>query len=352
MNIANKVKIIYEESCNDMLWHKQLLGGLTKELKKRRITYEQTSAFEDISQNDIVCIIGMNQTWIESVIETSNKFDCIPIVLINQSKCNAHGKYHLVYSDMWSATLKLKEKLATTGRKKIALYSASYSSDLDRDFTEIFSALIDYPSDTYINTGNLEACFRSFYPKASIYDAVICANGYAAVSLVKRLEQENPELLDKLVILSCEEKLRSSKYNQWISMIDQNLETYGPTAYTIIEMILAKSNISNIKISMGVDLCKIPPKPLESFDTPNISAIDFEDPEIVNMGKIDQLLQDADDLDHHIFAMLLCNATYTEIADSCYMSERNIKYRVKKYMSICDCTTKRQLLELLKEYLQ
>ena len=83
-----------------------------------------------------------------------------------------------------------------------------------------------------------------------------------------------------------------------------------------------------------------------------ISTTPFDDPEVLYMAKIEQLMQEADDMDHHIIAMLLGGAKYGEIADSCYMTEGNVKYRVKKYMTICSCSTKKELLELLKEYLQ
>ena len=48
-----------------------------------------------------------------------------------------------------------------------------------------------YAKEIYSNKDNLENCFRSFLPKAALYDAVVCVNGYAAVSLVKKLEKEN-----------------------------------------------------------------------------------------------------------------------------------------------------------------
>jgi hypothetical protein len=103
---------------------------------------------------------------------------------------------------------------------------------------------------------------------------------------------------------------------------------------------------------MNVNISEIPEKDHEEPDVLTEQHQLYEDPEIIHMAKIEQLLRDADDLDHHIIAMLLDNAKYSDIADSCYMTEGNIKYRVKKYMSICDCKTKKELLELLQEYLQ
>ena len=352
MNITNKVKILCEEVYAETIWCKELLGGLQKELKKRRLAFELCTKFVAQSEEEIICLIGMSHSWLENFISKYNESDCIPIVLSSLSALNIEGKYHFIGPDMEAAVKKLKESSICAGRTKIALYGASYSSDLDKDRTKLFSPLIKDSTDIYLNTGNLENCFRSFLTKAFGYDAVICTNGYAAVSLVKKLEKETPKFLEKLVIISCEEVLKHSKYNQWISLIDLNLESYGATAVAMMEMTDGQSEISAITVKMNVNISEIPEKDHEEPDVLTEQHQLYEDPEIIHMAKIEQLLRDADDLDHHIIAMLLDNAKYSDIADSCYMTEGNIKYRVKKYMSICDCKTKKELLELLQEYLQ
>lgn len=351
MSITNKTKIICEEVYAESIWCKQLLGGLQKELKKRRIAYEQTSDVTDVLAEDDVYIIGMSNSWTENIIAKCNESGCVPVVLSSQSQRSAQGQYHLVCSDIRVAAKKLKEAFNTAGRSRVALYGGNYSSDLDKDRTAIFSELVSSVSDIYMNTGNLENCFRSFLPKASLYDAVICVNGYAAISLVKKLEKEDAKLLEKLVIVSCEEVLKHSKYNQWISFVDLKLESYGAVALSVMEMAALKSAISAITVQMNAEVCEISKTVEEDFAI--VGGVEFyEDPEIIHMAKIEQLLRDADDMDHHIIAMLLDNAKYSEIADSCYMTEGNVKYRVKKYMSTCDCKTKKELLELLQEYLQ
>jgi len=351
MNIR-KIRIILEEAYADSIWCKELLGGLQKELKKRRLASDIYTEFIVPDAEDAVCLIGMSNGWLKTVIEKYNVMDCQPIVLSAQAGRSVDGKYHLICPDMKAAAKGLKEAFVRAGRTKIAVYGANYSADLDKDRTAIFSELVDAPSDIYTNTGNLEACFRSFQKKAAFYDTVLCVNGYAALSLVKKLEKEHKELLEKIVILSCEEVLKHSKYNQWISLIDLKLESFGATAMTVMEMASLRSDISVITVRMNVNVSEIPGKvPAEHSDRETELQF-YEDPEIIHMAKIEQLLRDADDMDHHIIAMLLDGATYGEIADNSYMTEGNVKYRVKKYMSTCDCKTKKELLELLQEYLQ
>ena len=348
MNLMNKVKIICEEAYADSIWCKMLLGGLVKELKKRRLGYEQTGLTGLSEDDEAVCVIGMGDSWMEAVLEKCNQLSVVPVVLSSQSDRKIKGQYHLICPDMKSAVKALKKAFEEAGRTKIALYAANSTMDLDRDRTEVLSYLVEDASDIYSNKDNLENCFRSFLPKASLYDAVVCVNGYAAVSLVKKLEKENAELLEKLVIVSFEEVLKHSKYNQWISQVNLKLESYGSAAMTVLDMAVQGSKISRITIEMRCKVCGIEPKTVGE----EVMVTPFEDPEFLYMAKIEQLLQEADDMDHHIIAMLLGGAKYGEIADSCYMTEGNVKYRVKKYMTICGCNAKKELLELLKEYLQ
>lgn len=344
-----KIKVICEKAYAENIWCKQLFGGLVKELKKRRIGYEQDG---DISKEDGVCIIGMSNGWTQAEVERCNERGCIPLVLSAQSGRTVKGEYHLVCSDMRGVTRALKEAFDRAGRKKIALYGAGHTSDLDKDRSDIFSELVPGSQNVFRNTGNLEYCFRSFLPKAARFDGVVCVNGYAAISLVKKLEKENQQILKETVIVSCEEVLRHSKYNQWVSYVDLNLESYGKVALSVLELTEQNREIGAITVKMKGTVCEIPKKSEETKDVVSAEELQFQDPEIVSMERIEQLLRDADDLDHHIIAMLLSDATYSEISDSCYMTEGNIKYRVKKYMSICECKTKKELLELLQEYLQ
>ncbi len=343
-----KIRILCEKAYTESIWCKQLLSGLIKELKKRRIGFEQGG---DISKEDGVFMIGMSNEWTQSEVGRCNERGCVPIVLSTQSGRTVKGKYHLICSDMEGVTGGLKEAFEDAGRKIIALYGAGHTSDLDKDRSDIFSELVSGSQNVFRNTGNLEYCFRSFLPKAGHYDGIVCVNGYAAISLVKKLTKENPQILKETVIVSCEEVLRHSKYNQWVSYVDLNLECYGKVALSVLELTEQNREIGVVTIKMKGTVCEIPKKSEEEKDEA-AEELQLKDPEIISMERIEQLLRDADDLDHHIIAMLLSDATYSEISDSCYMTEGNIKYRVKKYMSICECRTKKELLELLREYLQ
>lgn len=351
MENSKKSQIICEEAYADSIWCKHLFNGLLKELKKRRISYGKQSAPVQIGNSESIYLVGVSHQWLEQTIRQCNDQDCVPIVLTNLAGRTVKGRYHYICPNTLEAMEKLKTACDKAGRYSAAMYGISHKSDLDMERMRIFSKVFKETGNVYQNNGNLENCFRSFLPYAEKYDVVICGNGYTALSLVKKLEKEAGHLLEKLVIVSWEEVLKHSKFNHWITVVDLNLESFGAAAVTVSEMISGKTGIAAVTVEMESKPCDIPAKAERESLTDTEEGF-FEDPELISMAKIEQLLTDADDMDHHIIAMLLDNARYSDIADSCYMTEGNVKYRVKKYMSICGCKTKKELLELLQEYLQ
>lgn len=352
MSIQKKVVIVCEKFYEETIWCKQILGGLLKELKKRRISCEQRESAAEAEPEEQVCILGVTGEWLQEMIRQCNGSGSMPIVLSSRNLSFSGICYHGICPDLRNTAELLQQELYRAGRKKIALYGANHMSDMDAERTELFSRYLKSGDDVFHNTGNLENCFRMFLPKAAAYDAVLCINGYTAISLVKKLHKEAPELLEKLVILSLEEVLRHSKYNQWIHLADLNLEAYGAAALAVMDMSSQVRETAEVTLRVKGSVCEIPVKEQWSETVQTEDAFQGLDPELLSMAKMEQLLRDADDMDHHIIALLLDGATYSEIADSSYMTEGNVKYRVKKYMTICDCKTKKELLELLQEYLR
>ena len=214
---------------------------------------------------------------------------------------------------------------------------------------QTFLKLVKDSGNIYLNSGNLEACFQTFYPHGDRYDTVLCVNGYAAVSLVRKLEKVNPGILDRIVVISCEEVLRHSRFNSRILFLDLNPEDYGPAAVQILDLLKNGEHILEVSLSIKGTVCEIPKKNEEVIVD---DGEFYEDPEVIIMARIDQLMMEADQMDRKILRGMMEGKTYAEIAEDCYMTEGNIKYRVKKYMTICQVRTKKELLELLLEYLQ
>ena len=352
MSLQHKIKIICEEVHKESIWCKQILSGLTKELKKKRLGYVCLRDAKNVSETDAVYVIGAGRNWIQQTVEMCNQVAVIPIVLCNQESVSIKGKYHLVNSDLTRTMTKLRTACLMNGREKIALYGVQNLSGIHEGHRESLLELVQDTGDIYMNNGGLEACFRSFLPYAERYDTVVCMSGYAAVSLVKKLESLDEKLLKKLTIISCEEILLSARYKDHISFVDMRLDTFGSTAISIMELASGKSEMS-FRVSVEGMVQTISSQNIEqkNYWEETDEYLLFADPEEVCLARVERLLEETDETDQVILELLMNNATYSQIADDCYMTEGNVKYRVKKYLSICKVNTKKELLDMLREYL-
>lgn len=350
MSTPERMIILCEEACRDVPFCKQVMSGMKKEAKKRRCSYLEDAELREIKENDLIVLTGMSRSWFEHAIRKCNEQKVMPIVLTNCSSGNFSGKYHCICADMRDVMERLYKACLASGRTNLALYGVDHASDPDIDRMQIFLSLAKDSGSIYLNSGNLEACFQTFYPHADRYDTVICVNAYAAVSLVRKLEKIHPEILDRIVVISCEEALRYSRYSSRILCVDLNYEAYGTAVFQIPEVLKSVPKLLGITMTVRGTVCEIPVK--EKEEEPIDDREFYEDPEIICMARIDQLMMESDSQDHQILTMLMEGNTYAEIAESCFMTEGNVKYRVKKYMTICQVKTKKELLAMLLEYLQ
>ena len=207
--------------------------------------------------------------------------------------------------------------------------------------------------DIYLNKGALEECFQNFYPDAEKYDAVICVNSYAAISLMKKLEALRPQILKDVIVISCTEPMLSSKYNELIVSVTMNLEQYGKAAMTILEMTAHKEYISSVAVYISWEISNL------QADIKHVAQVRkekekdriYEDSELLSMSRVDYLLSTFAETDSRMIQMLINGATYSEIGEACHMSDGTVKYHVKKYMEICKVRKKQDLLDMLRDYL-
>lgn len=349
MSTPERLIILCEEACRDVPFCKQVMSGIKKEAKKRRCSYLESIEPEQIGENDLIILTGMSRNWFEKSVRKYNEQGATPIVLTNCSSGNFSGKYHCICADMRDVMERLYKACLGARRMNLALYGVDHASDPDIDRMQIFLSMAKDSGNIYLNSGNLEACFQTFYPHADRYDTVICVNAYAAVSLVRKLEKINPDILDRIVVISCEEALRYSRYSSRILCVDLNYEAYSAAVFQIPEILKNVSEIFRVAMTVKGTVCEIPVK--EKEEEPFDDREFYEDPEIICMARIDQLMMESDSQDHKILTMLMEGNTYAEIAESCFMTEGNVKYRVKKYMTICQVKTKKELLAILLEYL-
>lgn len=356
--------IIKEPAYENSVWCKDVLKGLRDEIKFRRIAAIYLYSLEKIDgieENSIVIVVGSSAAWLEKVIlKSSQKVHNRIIVLSNQSHKFASCEYSLVCSDILRSMHLIASYLDECKKSRPALYGINPNSLADSFRTDSFLSIYSHKNHIFYNNSSLQECFDIFYPQISDYDAIICANDYAAISLLQKLKEKEYARIDKLFIISYSDTLLARYYSPSISSVSMNFEDFGKAAVAIYKSMQKESFFSSMDISVKWNLyaretTQNAPAyegyPLKLLSADKIANDDFyNDLEIIEMTNLENLLKNCDDIDLDILRCIINDETYDEIAEKFYLSTNGVKYKAKNMMELCGVKSKKDFIATVKKY--
>ncbi len=349
------VAILTDTKYANSLWCKNLHTSLTAVLRQKRIPF--CEVIDRVPREcETVFIIASDLEWTTGAIRQLNDGGISPILLCNQSEHLPGCIYSCVCSDINTSMKNLLDTLKTDNKKRIALYGVNTNSIAD--ISRVNSLFVWREEDihtlqVFVNNGSLESCFEDFYKQITEFDAVICANDFTAVSLVRRLRERAPDTLERLPILSCAETKIAEYYRPYIRSLKMNFEQYGRAAVYIYEALKKHTYLSDMTVSVVWTLEDDTARQERRETALQFTESEdnfYSDPELGEMLIVDKLLSNLDNTDILILKALSNGKSYEEIADACYLAEGSIKYRIKKMVADSGAVDKQHLLGLLPKY--
>lgn len=350
------VAIMTEPAYAESVWGKNLYLSLVSQLRIKRIPFlEITDSCPAGVQ--AVFVIAASLNWTRAVISQLNQAGHQPILICNQSERIPGCLYSCVCSDVHASMRDLMDMLHRHDRTRIALYGAGVSSIADRSrMGSLFSWQgDDFPGiQVFQNEGSLSGCFDRFYARRKEFDAVVCMNDYAALSLVRSLKRLDPDCLTRLTIVSCAGTKISEYYRAHITSLSMSFEPYGKAALALYECLLKNPFVSCMTVSVSwlPDSENALRRPSETALTlPEQHDQFYDDPEISDMLIVDRFLNISDATDRAIVSLMLRGETYQTITEACFLTESAVKYRLKRLTQLCGAENKSALLGLIRDYL-
>lgn len=351
------VTILTEPAYSESMWCKALYGSLTERLRQKRIPF--CEMYDTLPQNsDAVFIIAADYNWIKTTLLELNHAGIKPILICNQAETILGCNYSCVCSDITGSMKYLLDNLKSDGKTRVALYGVNTSSISDIGRVDGLFAQKDGIIDSmriFTNDGSLQSCYRKFVVEADSFDAVICFNDFAAVSLIRNLEADGEDgKLDRLKILSCSQTKISSCYRDRITSINMNFEQYGKAAVFIYEKLKIHPYISQmtLNISWNTEPDNSPTsEPITLKSTQNADRI-YSDKELNEMITAERILDIDSATDKTVIANLCAGKSVAEIAAACFLTESGVKYRIKRILEKCRVSDKGELVSIVKRYLK
>ena len=350
------VSILMDSTFADSLWCKNLRKSLIEHLRKKRISF--CEVFDDFPlDSEAFFVIASDYEWTKNAVVKLNRADIQPILLCNQSEHIPGCAYSCVCSDINTSMKNLLESLKQNGKRNIAIYGVNTKSiaDISRmDGLLLWKEDFADSMQIFTNSGSLKNCFNDFKASAERFDAVICVNDFAAISLVRNLSRHCPDILSKLDIISCVKSELSEYYGDHITSLEMNFEKYGEAAVYILECMKKNPYISGITISLKCTIeNQAPPKDRKAriLNLDKKEDVFYSDKELKGMLIADKFLNVCDRTDRRIIEAMLNGKTYEEIASSDFLTEGGVKYRLKRLQQFCGAEDKDELLRSIKCYI-
>lgn len=145
-----------------------------------------------------IYLIGSDNIWLEAALQSCNQAGLYPILLCNQAYHTFDADYSTVCLDVVNSMRRLVEILSARGLSRVALYGVNPQSVSDEarggglpHRPGAGRAPAREKATCFSTTARWKTALRSFCAAAAEYDAAICVNEFAAVSLARRLARRD-----------------------------------------------------------------------------------------------------------------------------------------------------------------
>lgn len=343
------VAIITEPGFQDSGWCNMILDNLVEQLRSKRIPFRYVT--EQLpAKVDGYFLIASDNCWIRTTVSALNQAGIYPILICNQAERIPGCIYSCVCSDVKAAMSQLLGLVTAENRTRIAVYGVNPSSvgDLSRVDGLVLGKTKVAKMEVFLNKGSLALCFQDFYAKIDQFDAVICVNNYAAISLCNHLGR----IPEHLRIYSCVKSRISDRYSDLVFALDTNADQFGKAAVSLYETLQKNPMLSSM--TWQIKPSQISPAATPEIpDLPGISESSFyADEELLQILSADRLLTGADEIDIMLLQGLLSGQGIADLAEKHFLSESTIKYRLKKMENICSKPSREALLTLARKWLK
>lgn len=345
-------------------WCNHIIDGILEEKRSKRFNIVVISSVQETDyfspqSNDAILLIGSNSTWLKSVIDIcSQKFGKNIIVLGNFERQLNGKNYSIISTDISMDIYNLYAYLIYYSKKNIALYGVNPNSASDIYRKKSFIECCGQHNNIYYNNGNLKECFQGFISDAEQYDAVICTNDYAAISLARFLHNNGTK---SPFIVSCGETKLAQMFKPSITGLRTSYKDVGKAVIHVYRLLQKDISISGIKLNLasciipGDSTDNLPVLPISipegSPSTTPVNDPFYCDSEVSEMMKIEKLLNHCDKFELDMLFSLIEGATYTALAENYHISVNGLKYKLNKLFELCDVHSKSEFIEMFKKYI-
>lgn len=365
------IPVLTEPNYRSYLWAKQTLDGIQQEAARRKyrivpLDAQQYTAIDyDALFGDerrMLIVIGTSVSWMPGALAFFTGKG-IETVFISYDPSETVLPTGMVRMDYVGATNHLVHYLRSCGRTRIAMYGYNPNSSADHVKIRYFRNLCrqtgqDADASVFMNYASLRDCYHRFYPERSRFDAVICMNDIAAVSLISLLREDGIGVPSDLFVAAFGNSLMAERISPSVTVATLDHREMGRQAVIQFATLCRQPATASLSVrvrshlivreSTGFMADVQTEAPLLTDEEELASDINFySDPEAEKLLRAETLLNSADETDLQYMRDLLCGISTEAMKNRLYLTGSALQYRKKKLMAAAECANAEAFLAFL-----
>ncbi|MBQ9774007.1 MAG: hypothetical protein IJW30_06505 [Clostridia bacterium] len=344
--------IVSEPNYATTNWYQNSVAALKNQARKKRVSLTFAEDAAPLDGERCALVLGASASWIVKTLSAMQTVGCHPILINELPDDPLSVRYSCVKTDYRRFMDLLSSYFSAQGRSHTAFYGMNHASFSDLSRKNAFLACFQGGA-IFENNGSLSACFADFSRAHAEkpFDSVICANDFAAVSLLNHLRSAGMDT-DRICIAVHSNAQLLTRFPE-ILAVGVDYPAVASAAFEIADCICANPSFAGMRITVDPSTAlwqELPARTPDAALPADAARYDpiYTDGELSELMRIEKLLSACDETDLEILRHLAenCNA----IGESTFLSDNGVKYRIKKMKKICNVTSKSEIPPLLSKY--
>ncbi len=366
---AKTLCVLWDPACARSAWHDRIFSGLSKAAAAAHHAVRLIDPLDEAeidALDEPVVLIGFEH---ENLIHAVQRLTAHGkrVILAGMDADSLSSQISCVTHSRSQQTVRLLQYLYGCERKRIALVGIGQNSlnDLVKvDVSLQYTQHDPHPitrADVFAWGAHFEECIAAFLPVWRRYNAVICPNDYAALTLIRHLTKAGVRVPDDLYVVGFSNLFISRCCVPSITTITMDYSALGLYAFSIWQQmqtlqdpdivckLIAPSRLI-IRESTGYA-----PMRAQVHETPLWDPIAekdqfYADPTMQRLMTIESCLNGREELDRRIVDGLLSHVSYEELAERLYISQSALHYHLAKLYRDMGCRTRAEFEALFQDY--
>lgn len=365
------IPVLTEPNYRSYLWAKQTMEGIRQEAARRKYTIVSLDAekYEEIDydtlfgeERHMLIVIGTSISWMPGalVFFTAKGIETVFISYDPSENVLPTG---MVRMDYVGAINHLVHYLRSCGRERIAMYGYNPNSSADNIKLRYFRNMCrrtdqDPELSIFMNYASLQDCYRRFRTMYSRFDAVICANDIAAVSLISLLRADRINVPGDLFVTAFGDSMIAERIRPSITMATLDHREMGRQAVIQFSTLCRQPATASLSVRVRSHLIvrestmmmpdTVGDVPLMTDEEIRTDVNFYSDQEAERLLRAETLLNAADGTDLGYIQDLLEGAPMEQMKNRLYLTGSALQYRKKKLMAASGCASTDEFLSFLR----